>query len=56
MAFETDEERIFKTYVRLLTDNIIYSEYSKNFIRFRDEITGKIFEVSVKEKKSKKKV
>lgn len=50
--FSTDEQRVFDKYIHVwLSEEIKYSEKGDVFVRFRDPETGKLFEVSVKEKK-----
>ena len=52
MAFESIEEKIFKYRVTVDTSDLQYVEKGKDFVRFR--IGGRIFQVSVKERKTKK--
>lgn len=51
MSFETLPEKIFKDRVTVDTKGLSYVEYGIDFIRFR--LGEKLFEVKIKEKKSK---
>jgi len=49
--FDTNTERIFRERITVKTFDLKYVEKGEDYIRFRDPATGKLFEVSVKEKK-----
>lgn len=53
--FDSITEKIFRERVKVDTSDLKYVEMGSDFVRFRDE-NGKLFEVSVKEKKSKNKL
>lgn len=53
--FDTDEQRVFKAFVQLSGEKIPYIEFGDTFTRFKDPITGKLFEVRLKEIRPKKK-
>lgn len=52
---KTPEERILSDCVSLPPDYTFYTESGKDFKRFRDKETGKLFEIKVKEVKQKPK-
>jgi hypothetical protein len=54
MIFESDTERIFRERVTVKTFDLKYCEKGNDFVRFK--IDGKLFEVRIKEKKSKQKI
>jgi hypothetical protein len=54
MSFESIEEKIFKDRVHVDTSGMVYVEYGKDFVRFRHSETGRLFEVKVRERKTKK--
>jgi hypothetical protein len=51
--FDTDTERVFRERVVVKTFDLKYVEKGEDYIRFRDPASGKLYEVSVKEKKTK---
>jgi hypothetical protein len=52
--FDTPTEKIFRERVTVKTFDLKYVEKGEDYIRFRCPDTGKLFEVKVIEKKSKK--
>jgi hypothetical protein len=55
MAFETSTEKVFKERVKVITQDLQYVDYGNDFVRFKLEDGGNVFEVSVKEIKPRKK-
>jgi hypothetical protein len=49
--FDTDLQRIFLQRVKVETWDLKYAERGDHFVRFRDDKTGKLYEVKIKEKK-----
>jgi hypothetical protein len=55
MGFEVLTEKVFKERVTVFTKDLQYVEFGQDFIRFKLEDGGNVFEVSVKEIKPRKK-
>jgi hypothetical protein len=49
--FDSDTQRIFRERVKVQTSDLKYVEFGDDYVRLKDPVTGKVFEIKVKEKK-----